>query len=397
MKFEDFKLSKGILDDIKSLGIKEPTLIQERSIPLIIEGKDVIGESATGSGKTLAFGSGIVESTNLGKGMQSLVITPTRELADQVRDSLRQLSKHKRLNIISVYGGVDINKQIKDIPKADGIVGTPGRLLDHLQRRTINLSKIKILVLDECDRMFDMGFKEDIEKIIKQCQRDRQSLFFSATISPQIKKLAHNYMKNPIKVTATAMVDPAKLKQIYYNIDNGKKMSLLVNLLKHERSKLVMVFCNTRRMTDLVVKNLSANKINAIAIHGGLSQNKRNRTLGLFNGAKTDVLVCTDVAARGLHIENVSHIYNYDIPANPKDYVHRIGRTARVGKEGIVINILTTGDHSNFSNLLREYPNFKIQKMNMIALEDIKFMKEESRRRPMMHRGRKPRMHQRRR
>ena len=211
--------------------------------------------------------------------------------------------------------------------------------------------------------MFDMGFIDDVEKIMHNCPKKRQTLFFSATITPNIKNLARKHMINPTTVLADNMVDPSKLKQVYYNIPRNMKLSLLVDLLKHEKSGLVMVFCNTRRNVDFIVRNLRVNGIDAIAIHGGLSQNKRTNTMSLFNSAKVNVLVCTDVASRGLHIENVSHVYNYEIPNDPKDYIHRIGRTARAGKEGKVVNILADTDYSAFSNVLHDYKNFKIERL----------------------------------
>lgn len=369
--FEDFGLSNQLSTAIKKLGFTTPTQIQGESIPHIMAGKDVIGESATGSGKTLAFGCGIIEQVVPKGGLQALILTPTRELAGQVRDCINQFSYNKPLGIITIYGGVSINPQIDDLYRAEVVVATPGRLLDHIQRGTINTSKIKMLVLDEADRMFEMGFIEDVEKIIKACPDKRQTLFFSATISPKIKELANRYMINPIKVGERRYVDPNKLKQVYYDVPKNKKLSLLVHLLQHEISGLVMVFCNTRRTTDFVLKNLRANKVDAIAIHGGFSQNKRIDTIKLFNDAKVGVLVCTDVASRGLHIDNVSHIYNYELPKDANDYVHRIGRTARAGEEGKVINILCDYDYDNFSRILREYSIFSIEKADTPYLEGI--------------------------
>jgi len=386
--FEKFGLSQALNTAIKKLGFKKPTLIQEKAIPAIHQKKDVIGESATGSGKTLAFGCGIIDTVVPGKGVQALVLAPTRELAEQVRGVLNQLAKEKKLKILSIYGGVAINPQIHNLPTADVVVATPGRLLDHLQRRTVDLSKVKLLVLDEADRMFDMGFIEDIEKILRLCPKKRQTLFFSATISGDIKKFAKKYMVNPVRVSADKMVDPEKLKQVYYDVQKNQKLALLIHLLKNEDSGLVMVFCNTRRNTDFVVKNLKANKISAIAIHGGLTQNKRTKTINLFNDAKVGALVCTDVAARGLDIDNVSHVYNYDIPKDSKDYVHRIGRTARAGEEGKVINILCDYDHDNFSRILQAYREFKIEKIKIPALEKVTIKTSPQRRRAPAGRGR---------
>ena len=371
MKFEDLKLNKELLQSIKELGFQNPTEIQEKSIPPILEGKDVIGDSATGSGKTLAFGVGIIKQVIPKQGLQALIVTPTRELAEQVKDSLRKFSIRNNLNIISIYGGVSLDKQVLRLIKAEVVISTPGRTLDHLRRHTINLQKIKLLVLDEADRMLDMGFIEDVEQIISQCPKKRQTLLFSATLSSKIKKLSERYMINPIRISAEKMVDPSKLTQVYYDIDRGMKLSLLIHLLKNEKSGLVMVFCNTKRNVDFIVKNLKANKIEAIAIHGGFAQNKRTKTMELFNQAKFDVLVCTDVASRGLHINNVSHIYNYDIPRDPKDYVHRIGRTARAGESGKTINILCQQDYDNFSNVRQEYQEFSIEKMENPYLKRV--------------------------
>jgi ATP-dependent RNA helicase DeaD len=223
--------------------------------------------------------------------------------------------------------------------------------------------------------MLDMGFIDDVEKIIRSCPIKRQTLFFSATIPPQIKRLTDKYMLKPIKVSARKHVDPSKLKQIYYDVKKNMKLSLLVHILQNETSGLVMVFCNTRSNTDFVAKNLKSNKIDAIAIHGGLTQNKRTRTMSLFNGAKVGVLVCTDVAARGLHIESVSHICNYDLPKDPKEYVHRIGRTARAGENGMVVNLLCDMDHDNFSRILREHGSFSIKKIETPYLKKMAFVK----------------------
>lgn len=359
MVFRKIGVPEHVARVLEEEKFEKPTEIQEKSIPLIIQGKDVIAGSATGSGKTLAFGSNIIHHCERGKGIQALVLAPTRELAEQIAMALKKFSKYKTLNIAPIYGGVGINPQIAELRRADIVIGTPGRLLDHLERRTINLQNVKTLVLDEADRMLDMGFKVDVEKIIKHCPENRQTLLFSATISPDITALAHRYMKNPVKVAAANQVDPKKLEQVYYNVDNKKKFSLLVHLLKHEQSALVMIFCNTRHSVDFVANNLKANNIFATPIHGGFSQDKRSKTLSSFHSQKTNVLVCTDVAARGLDIKEVSHVYNFDIPNDPKEYVHRIGRTARAGKEGKVVNLLAERDYDNFSRVIREFGAIK--------------------------------------
>jgi len=350
-KMEQFRklgIIEPVIRVIEEQRFEAPTEIQEKAIPSVIAGRDVIAQSATGSGKTLVFGSGIIQSCEKGSGLQALIITPTRELAEQNTKALRMFSRHKPLRITSVYGGVSINNQIDELRTADVVSGTPGRILDHVGRGTINLNHIKILVLDEADRMLDMGFIEDVQEIISNCPQKRQTLLFSATIYEDIVRLARKYMNNPVNLVAESYVDPSKLKQVFYDAPDSKKFSLLVHLLKNERAGLVMVFCNTRRNTDFVAKNLRKLGVEAMAIHGGFSQAKRNRTMDDFNSEKMYVLVCTDVAARGLDIKGVSHVYNYDIPKSSKDYIHRIGRTARAGHEGKAISILASRDHENF-------------------------------------------------
>jgi len=352
--FRKLGLVQEIIEHAKKAKYEKPSEIQEKAIPLILEGKDVIGGSATGSGKTFAFGAPIIQKVEKGKGVQALILIPTRELAEQITKVLEHFSEHNQLEISAVYGGIGINPQIRELETAEIVVGTPGRILDHLERRTINLSKVKTLVLDEADRMFDMGFIFDVEKIISHCPKERQTLMFSATINQDIDHIVKKHMKNPVEVSVESYVDPLLLKQIYYDVPRNVKFSLLVHLLKSEQSGLVMVFCNTRDNTDFVASNLARNGIDAIAIHGGLSQEKRNRIMEKFHTGKVLVLVCTDVAARGLDIKNVSHVYNYDIPKTSQEYIHRIGRTARAGKEGIAISLVADRDYENFRRVLED-------------------------------------------
>ncbi len=374
--FKNLGISEPFLASISDEKFERPSEIQEKSIPLILAGEDVIAGSATGSGKTLAFASGILQSSERGKGIQALVMTPTRELAEQVAKALVKFSKYRPLGIIAVYGGVGINQQINQLRTADVVVGTPGRILDHIGRNTIKLGKVKTLVLDEADRMFDMGFKEDVEKIIRKCPEERQTLLFSATISKEVVRVARRHMKKPLQVSVESYVDPRKLVQTYYEVGDELKFSLLVHLLKHENSGLVMVFCNTKRNTDKVAKNLRFAGIDAMAIHGGLTQGKRDNVMKRFHSGKSCVLVCTDVASRGLDIQGVSHVYNYDIPKESKQYIHRIGRTARAGAEGKAINILSSKDYDNFSNVLK-YNDVEITEEAMPVLEKIAIRKPE--------------------
>ncbi|MBI2137045.1 DEAD/DEAH box helicase [Candidatus Woesearchaeota archaeon] len=352
--FRELGIIEPVLKAIEEEKFEHPSEVQEKSIPVVLSGKDVIAGSATGSGKTLAFGCGIIQRCERGRGLQALVLAPTRELAEQVSRAMRNFSKYKRLEIIAVYGGVGIEPQIRNIRNADVVVGTPGRLLDHLERKTIDFRNLRIVVLDEADKMFEMGFIEDVERILKSCPAQRQTLLFSATISRDVVHVAQKHMKSPVEVAVEGNVDPQKLQQCYYEVPDNLKFSLLVHLLKNEKSKLVMVFCNTKRNTDFVARNLKHAGINALAIHGGLSQAKRNRTLGEFHAQNIQVLVCTDVASRGLDIPGISHVYNYDIPKESRQYIHRIGRTARAGKEGKAVNILCSRDYDNFSRVLRD-------------------------------------------
>ena len=369
-KFEKLGLSQAILEVLNELRFTQPTEIQEKAIPLAMAGKDIIGGSATGSGKTLAFASPIIEKLQPNKTVQALVLTPTRELAEQVSDSIKGFSKNKSLKVLPVYGGVSINEQIRKIPSADVIVGTPGRILDHLDRFTLDFKNVKFLVLDEVDRMFDMGFQRDVEKILFKCPKQRQTMLFSATISSSIDHLAKKHTQDAVEVAVESYVDHSKLKQIYYDVPNNMKFSLLVHLLKNERSGLVMVFCSTRRNVDFVANNLKKNNIKAVAIHGGLAQNKRSRIMKDFQDGGMHVLVCTDVAARGLDIAGVSHIYNYDLPTSSDDYIHRIGRTARAGKEGIAISLLSGRDYENFDAIKRD-DSLKIEPEKLPHVERV--------------------------
>lgn len=378
-KFTKLGLSKELTDVLKQSGFKEPSEIQEKAIPIALAGKDIIGGSATGSGKTLVFASAIIENLKPNNQIQAMILTPTRELAEQVATSIRKFGKNKGLNVLAVYGGVRIESQIRKLFTTDVLVGTPGRILDHINRRTLRLNKIKFLVLDEVDRMFDMGFRRDVEKIIKECPRERQTMMFSATISSDIGYLSKKYTKNPVEISVESYVDPSKLKQVYYDVPDFKKFSLLVHLLKKEESNLVLVFCNTRRNVNFVADNLIRNNVKAKAIHGGLDQKKRLRVLEEFKKKGEGVLVCTDVAARGLDIEGVSHVYNYDIPKDSKDYIHRIGRTARAGKEGKAITILVSRDYEKFGNLMQS-KEIKITLKESTKFEIVKIKIDSGRR-----------------
>ena len=371
--FEQLGIPDTVLETIEEKDFDKPTEIQKDSIPAIVEGRDVIAESATGSGKTLAFATGIIEKCDDSDHINGVVLAPTRELAKQVSSMVEELSRDKSINVVPIYGGVSIKPQIQKLKKADVVVGTPGRMLDHLRRGTMDLSQVDIFVLDEADRMLDMGFIDDVEKIMEKTPREKQHIFASATVPPEVKKLADKYMEDKVVVSAEDYVDPSKLTQVYYDVKPYLKLSLLVHLLKkeeEENSDLSMVFCNTRKTVNFVERNLKKEGIKAQAIHGGFSQNQRDNAMDNFDSGDVDVLVCTDVAARGLDIPNVSHIYNYDIPRDSKQYIHRIGRTARAGEKGKAINLLSPRDHDSFRRINRDH-DVNVDKVETPYVEQV--------------------------
>ncbi len=387
--FEKLGLSKELLQSLSQMGFSAPTLIQAKTIPLLLGGKDVIGESSTGSGKTAAFGCSLVEHSNPRDGLQAIILTPTRELAEQVKGVIVDLAKSKKLRVAAVYGGMSINPQIHALKSANIVVATPGRFMDHMERGTIDTSTVQAVVLDEADRMLDMGFIKDMEFILKACKSRSQTMFFSATISKDIEKLSKKYMRDPVKVLAEKQVDPGKLRQSYYDVSNKLKLPLLAGLIQHDLSERIMVFCNMRSTVDKVTKILKNESVEVVAIHGGFTQAFRSKALDRFVRGRAQVLVCTDVAARGIHVDNVEHIYNYDLPKDPNDYVHRIGRTARAGEEGMVSNLVGEADRSNFSRVKKLNKNFAIQKKELPKIERIDMKSGDGGKRNAEHKERR--------
>ncbi len=356
MRFSDLGIDKEFLETADELGFEELTEIQEECMPLLLEGKDVVGQAETGSGKTLAFVLPIMNEVYPDDGLQVLALTPTRELCIQVADVFGDFGDQLDIQTTRIYGGVSIKPQIRDLKTANVVVGTPGRILDHIGRKTIDFYDLKFLVLDEADRMFDMGFIDDVEEIIGHTPSDIQAAMFSATISEGVYKILERHMRDPELVRTKSQVDPSKLRQSCYDIHkNNDKFSVLVHLLKHETPGLALVFCATRTESDFVARNLRNQGMNASAIHGGMSQNKRLESLDRLKKEKIDILVATDVAARGLDIKNVTHVYNYDVPGSAKEYLHRIGRTARAGEDGEAVTLLTPRDHDNYRNINHDY------------------------------------------
>ena len=356
MLFNQLGLSAELLRAIDEKGYQEATPIQQKSIPLILDGKDILAGAQTGTGKTAGFALPLLQrlqfSPHNRRSVRALILTPTRELAAQVGESVRDYGRHLPFRTAVIFGGVSINTQFSKLRKgADVVVATPGRLLDHLQRKTIDLSKIDVLVLDEADRMLDMGFIRDIKKIFKFLPNERQNLLFSATFSNDIRRLAADLLNKPTEISVAARNQPAdRVKQIVYPVDKGRKRELLSHRIGTQNWQQVLVFARTKRGANRLAENLSRDGLNAEAIHGNKSQAARTRALRDFKAGRVRVLVATDIAARGLDIDRLPHVVNYELPFVPEDYVHRIGRTARAGQEGEAISLVCVEEH----NLLRD-------------------------------------------
>ncbi|HKM01411.1 MAG TPA: DEAD/DEAH box helicase [Sedimentibacter sp.] len=337
MDFIELGISKDIVDVLRNTGISEPTPVQIESIPPIKEGKDVIAEAQTGTGKTLAFMLPIFENIDPEmESVQCLIITPTRELAIQITDEANKLTKTKNINILAAYGGKDIGSQIKKLKNnIHMIIATPGRLLDHISRDTVDLSKLRTLVIDEADQMLLMGFKNEVEDIIKETPKTRQTLCFSATLDSAVKKLAYKYMKNPISISVQKeSVTLDNIKQHVVETTDRNKQEALFSVLNEDRPFMAIIFCRTKVRVDVLEEAMYHKGYNCKKLHSDILQSKRERIMKSFRNGDIQYLIATDVAARGLDISGVSHIYNYDIPENAESYIHRIGRTGRAGERG---------------------------------------------------------------
>jgi ATP-dependent RNA helicase DeaD len=371
MKFTELSINQKLIAITEEQNFSELTVIQEKCLPEIAVGRDVVGQAETGSGKTLAFCLPILDKIDPCQGIQTLVLTPTRELCVQVSDVFDLFGKPLNISTVSIYGGVKIDPQIRRLKKANVVVGTPGRILDHCRRRTINLRFVRFLVLDETDKMFEMGFVDDVEAIIREVPRRRQTLMFSATAERGAQSILHRHLHNPLVIKTQSYVDRSKLTQVYYDIyQRHHKFSLLVHLLRENAKGLSMVFCATRREVDVVSRNLRKQGFRAMGIHGGMGQNKRLDSLDALRDEKINVLVATDVAARGLDVKNVNFIYHYDVPKTPTEYIHRIGRTARAGADGAAITLLTEEDHDNFRRV-QDDKSLEIQKADFPAFRQV--------------------------
>lgn len=366
MKFSELGLSKALLKAVERNGYEEATPIQAETIPMVLEGKDVIGQAQTGTGKTAAFALPILQNIDRDDpNIQALVISPTRELAIQTQEQIFQLGHEEHAKVQVVYGGADIRRQINSLKNHPQVlVGTPGRLLDHMNRRTVKLDHIKMLVLDEADEMLNMGFLDDIESIIKATPDERQTMLFSATMPPEIKRVGVQFMHEPhhVKIKAKELTTDL-IEQYYVRAKDYEKFDVMTRMFDVQAPDLSIVFTRTKRRVDEITRGLEARGYNAAGIHGDLTQKSRSQILNRFKHGKLDILVATDVAARGIDVEDVTHVFNYDIPQDPDSYVHRVGRTGRAGHHGVSLTFVTP----NEMDYLREIE--KLTKVRMLPLK----------------------------
>jgi ATP-dependent RNA helicase DeaD len=360
--FASLGLSKTLVAAVAALGYEEPTPIQSEAIPLLLTGGDMLGQAATGTGKTAAFALPLLDRltrTKADRGKpRALVLVPTRELAMQVAEALHPYAKGTLLTVVPLYGGAPMDHQIRALRRgAEVIVATPGRALDHLRRTTLDLSRVEVLVLDEADEMLDMGFAEDIDAIIEVTPDTRQTALFAATFAPRILGIAGRHLKSPTKVQIAQEKRAAgkmpRVRQVVYIVGRRQKIDALGRILDFESAKSAIVFCRTRIEVDELTDTLNAHGFVAQALHGGMMQKQRDRVMQLFRGEKIEILVATDVAARGLDIDHVSHVINFDLPSAPEVYIHRIGRTGRIGREGVAITLAEPREQRFLKNIGR--------------------------------------------
>ena len=379
--FAALGLDPSILAALTALGYEEPTPIQTETIPALIAGKDVLGQAATGTGKTAAFSLPILQrlhdshrtKTN---GPYALILAPTRELAMQVAEAIHKYGKAMGVSVLPVYGGAAMAQQLKALKRGvDIVVATPGRALDHIRRKSLQLGSVRTVVLDEADEMLDMGFAEDLEAILSETPADRQTALFSATIAPRIAAIANKHLKNPVRITIardkTKAGSVPRVRQMAYIVPRVHKMATLGRVLDMESPKSALVFCRTRTEVDGLTETLNARGYRAEALHGGMTQEQRDRVMKKFRANTADLLVATDVAARGLDIGHLSHVFNYDVPTSPDAYIHRIGRTGRAGREGVAITLAEPREH----RFLRNIENITKQKIEISTVPTVADMR----------------------
>ncbi len=373
--FNSLGLDDRLLQSLTTLGYEEPTPVQREAIPMLISGVDVLGQAATGTGKTAAFALPILQSLATNERMRepmALILVPTRELAMQVAEAVHKYGKPLGAVALPIYGGAPIETQLRALKRGvDIVVATPGRALDHIRRKTLKLGGLKIVVLDEADEMLDMGFAEDLEAILEATPSERQTALFSATMAPKVSAIAAKYLRHPktIRIAVDVKVSGVapKVRQVAYIVPRAHKMAALGRVLDIEQPTSAMVFCRTRTEVDALTETLNASGYRAAALHGGLNQQQRDRVMKAFRANTTDLLVATDVAARGIDVEHVSHVVNYDVPSAPDSYVHRIGRTGRAGREGVAITLAEPREH----RMLRNIESATKQKITISAVPTV--------------------------
>jgi ATP-dependent RNA helicase DeaD len=374
--FSSLGLTSSLLAALTDLGYEEPTPIQREAIPVLIAGRDVLAQAATGTGKTAAFAlpmlHGLATRPSNTRGTRGLVIVPTRELAMQVSEAIHKYGRGAGLAVVPVYGGASMSQQLRALGRgATVVVATPGRALDHLRRGSLDLSAVELIVLDEADEMLDMGFADDLEALLDATPGTRQTALFSATLPKRIQAIAQKYLTTPARITVSLEKPSAgkspRVRQLAYVVTRAQKPMALQRVLDTENPTSALVFCRTRLEVDTLVESLNAHGYRAEALHGGMQQRQRDAVMSRFREAKSDLLVATDVAARGLDIRQLSHVFNYDVPSAPEAYVHRIGRTGRAGRDGIAVTLVEPREH----RLLRTIENLTKQKIEVCPLPTV--------------------------
>lgn len=376
--FKELNLSEQIQKAISDMGFEEATPIQSQTIPYILQGMDIIGQAQTGTGKTCAFGIPAIELIDQKiDGIQALILCPTRELAIQVSEELKQVSKYKEsVRILPVYGGQPIDRQITALKKRPQIIiGTPGRIMDHMRRKTLKLSNLKMIILDEADEMLNMGFREDIDTILEKVPEEKQTILFSATMPKEIMELTKKYQKDPLHIKASHKeITVPSIEQYYLEVGQNAKLEVLSRLVDVNNIKLSLVFCNTKRQVDELTVSLQSRGYSAEALHGDMKQEQRDRVMSRFRKGLIDILIATDVAARGIDVDDVEAVFNYDIPNDEEYYVHRIGRTGRAGRTGKSFTFVVGREIYKLKDIQR-YTKSKIQLMKpptLMYLEENK-------------------------
>jgi ATP-dependent RNA helicase RhlE len=369
--FSKLGLSPKVIDGVHAAGYAEPTAIQLRAIPLILEGRDVIGSAQTGTGKTAAFALPMISRLGQRGGLRALVLEPTRELAAQVETAIRDYARFTNLRTVVVYGGTGYGRQDQALRQgADIVVATPGRLLDQLQRRMLRLDQIQLLVLDEADRMLDMGFMPDVRKIVERCPRTRQTMLFSATVPPEIEQLCRWALRNPQAIEIGQRRLPAEtVTHALYPVDVAQKQDLLEELLRRTDYDQVLIFCRTKNGADRVARKLHQQDHAVAVLHSSRTQREREEALNGFRNGRYEVMVATDIAARGIDVQQISHVINFDVPHHPEDYVHRIGRTGRAQSVGDAFTIMTAEDLQEVASI----EHFIGQKIPRVKLEGFNY------------------------